>query len=257
MKELNRIINHLKKIYLKSKRETAVILSEKEKDISISTDKIFHEGIVSFLLDKYDYPVLSEEDNKPKDFKTFSEYYWILDPLDGSFNYFRGIPVCCMSLGLWQAKTPVLGIIFDFNRQEIFVGVAEENELTRQSGCWLNGEPIRVSEVGEMAAGVICTGFHSYRNFDKSHLEQFISFLQKWKKVRLLGSAALSLAWVAAGRTDAYMEEDIRIWDVAGGLAVVRAAGGDIFFKARPRSNTLTVGASNAKIRLKDITGKA
>ena len=161
------------------------------------------------------YPVMSEEaggklsENGPT---------WIVDPLDGTVNYERGIPLSCISICLWH-NGPVLGVVYDFNRGEIFSGIVGR-------GAKLNGKEIKVSQIENRADSIIFTGFPIATSFETDSLHSFIKLVQRYKKVRLLGSAALSLAYVACGRGDVYIEQKIRIWDVAAGLAILNAAGG-------------------------------
>jgi fructose-1,6-bisphosphatase/inositol monophosphatase family enzyme len=164
---------------------------------------------------------------------------WIVDPLDGSMNFLRGVPFCCVSIGLWQGMQPVLGVIYDFNRNEIFTGIVGE-------GAWLNDDPIHVSVFGK-EKGILCTGLPVSTDFSSGALAQFIDEAQVYKKVRLLGSAALSLAYIAAGRVDAYRERDIKIWDVAAGIAIVQAAGGFVTMTPSHVENAFDVYASNEK----------
>ena len=159
----------------------------------------------------------------------------------------------CISLALWKKKQPVLGIIYDFNHDETFIGVNEKSEIYEEVGAWLNGHLITVSKIQKKTQGVICTGFPSKRNYKKDSLDEFVKRIQEWKKVRLIGSAALSLAWVACGRADAYIEEDIRIWDIAAGLAIVKAAGGEVYFQAGEKPNFVTAIATNGHISLGEL----
>jgi myo-inositol-1(or 4)-monophosphatase len=122
----------------------------------------------------------------------------------------------------------VLGAVFDFHRDEMFSGVVGE-------GAWCNEEQIFVSDTRIASRAVLTTGFPSFRDFDDDSLLGFVRHVQRFKKVRLLGSAALSLAYVACGRADAYAEDDIMLWDVAAGLALVSAAGGAIELKPSAR----------------------
>lgn len=239
--------------FLRGKREEllglpAQVRQEKGKDISIAADKLLHSSITGFLGSVSDHPVLSEEADDQKDFRGFDGLYWIVDPLDGSLNYSRSIPVSCISVGLWKGSSPVAGVIYDFNRDEMFTGVVERCDASPRSGAWLNNKEIEPSAVTDKARGVISTGFPSYRDYGTESVSAFVKKVQDWKKVRMIGSAALSLAWVACGRVDGYMEEDIRIWDIAAGLAIVKAAGGEIYFAAAERQNFLTAAATNGKI---------
>jgi myo-inositol-1(or 4)-monophosphatase len=250
---LDDLTAHLKEIRTSLITDKRSILSEIQKDISLSTDQFLDKEITTFLQSNYPYPILSEESGRQSDFREFDDYFWIIDPLDGTLNYSRSIPISCISIALWQKQAPIIGIIYDFYHDEMFTGVVEKTEITGKAGAWLNDEPILTAHVQNKSQGVICTGFPSWRNYGTESLLNFVKKVQDWKKVRLIGSAALSLAWVACGRVDAYMEEDIRIWDVAAGLALVKAAGGNIYFKANERPNFVTAVATGKKISVKEL----
>ena len=119
--------------------------------------------------------------------------------------------------------------------------------------CILNNKQCISSSITNPEKGVLCTGFPSWRNFNDESLSLFLKKINKWKKIRTIGSAALSLVWVARGWADAYIEEDIRIWDVAAGLAIVKAAGGEIYLKENDRPNFVTAIATNGKISVKEL----
>jgi len=223
------------------------ILSEEKKDIKISTDKELHKIIYHFLMDNFGFRVLSEESNTDIVFGKYNSPLWIIDPLDGSLNFSRGLPIYCISIALWEKANPIIGIIYDIERNELFYTNDKCNKAFK------NGKEISVSDTEIKSKGIICTGFPSWRNYDNDSLVEFVKKVQSWKKVRLLGSAAISLAWVSCGRIDAYMEEDIRIWDVAAGIALVKAAGGKVKMSLRDRENFVTVFAWNGKILMGDI----
>lgn len=166
---------------------------------------------------------------------------WVVDPLDGTLNQSRAIPLACVSIALCEGGRPKLGVVYDFHRDELFSG-----EVGRGAAC--NGNAISVSSVSCRAEGVFCTGFPSFRNYEDSTLLPFVREVQAWKKVRLLGSAALSLAWLAAGRVDGYAEDDIQFWDVAAGLALVDAAGGRFECKTGSGGWRRQVRADNGKL---------
>lgn len=208
------------------------------KDIKIKADSAAEAAVLAYLARASAFPVLSEEAGEVPG-RGDSEYRWILDPVDGSLNYNRGLPLCCVSVALWRGDRPVLGVIHDFNRGEVFTGVVG-------GGAFLNGTPLRVSAVAETSGAVLCTGFPVYTDFSPEPLRLFLERVRGFKKVRLLGSAALSLAYVAAGRADAYMEDNIMLWDVAAGLALVEAAGGRCL--AEPMAKGLRVKADNGLI---------
>lgn len=212
-------------------------LSSIDKDIKIDADKNAHELILE-ALQKTGIPVLSEED----DVHTFeNDLQWIVDPLDGSLNFLRGIPNCAISIALVRDMKPHVGVIYDFNRDEMYTGIVGE-------GAWRNGEPIVVSNIEEKGGAVLMSGFPSFTNYSHDALETYITFIQSFKKLRLIGSAALSLAYVAGGRADAYYEKDIKIWDVAAGLALVEASGGSYTMSDISPEGTCTITATNNKI---------
>jgi len=188
-------------------------------DVKIEADIQSEKLILDFLKQRTSFSILSEEAGmgvgRP------SELTWIVDPVDGSLNYSRNLPMCCLSIGLWKNKAPLLGVIYDFNRNELFSGIAN-------GGAWLNGHPISVSTINEKKNSILLTGFPVKTDFSTQRIKNFVDDIQSYKKVRLLGSAALSIAYVAAGRVEAYSENDIMLWDVAGGIPIVLGAGGKI-----------------------------
>jgi myo-inositol-1(or 4)-monophosphatase len=172
---------------------------------------------------------------------------WIIDPLDGTFNFTRGFPACCVAIGLWAENQPVLGVIYDFVSDKMYSGIVGE-------GAFCNDEVMSVSTTGSYASASLATGFPSARDYSDASLADSICKVQQFKKIRMIGSAALSIAHVANGALDAYFEEDIWLWDVAAGLALVQAAGGDYSISEIKDSWQLDVFASNGL--LSDLRGK-
>lgn len=191
------------------------VLSSVGKDIKVSADIEAHAMIESALSDT-SIPVLSEEGTHQSAVYGLT---WIVDPLDGSLNYVRGIPSSAVSIALYENNTPLLGVVYDFRREELFAGIVGK-------GAWMNTMPIHVSTTKDKYEGVLMTGFPSYADYSNEALSVYVSRVQEYKKVRLIGSAALSLAYVACGRADVYYERSIKLWDVAAGLALVISAGG-------------------------------
>jgi len=212
-----------------------------ERDVKIKADRELESIIVKRLLRETQYPVLSEESGYLGGMKTSQGYYWIVDPLDGSLNFSRGIPINCISIALWEKMDPKLGVVYDFNRGELFSGLVGE-------GAWLNGKPIKVSEISEKSRAVLFTGFPVSTDFSRNSLLDFVQNVKLYKKIRLLGSAALSLAYVASGKGDAYIENDIKLWDVAAGIGLVKAAGGRVECIPSRGGNVFKVWAGNQNI---------
>lgn len=197
------------------------VVSAEGRDIKLYADLESEKIILHTLKENSEYPILTEESGELGSVDYDSELFWVIDPLDGSLNFIKGLPLCCVSIALWHKTEPVLGVVYDFVHDELFTGIVGE-------GAYLNECPISVSSTDSVNQAILATGFPAFRSFDDASLMDFLMKVQRFKKVRLLGSAALSLAYVACGRTDAYAEEDIMIWDVAGGIALVKAAGGCI-----------------------------
>ena len=167
--------------------------------------------------------------------------YWLIDPLDGTLNFTRHFPMAAVSIALWENDQPVLGVIHDIFHNTVFSGIVNE-------GAWINGIRMNVSETTDYSQAIVATGFPSGRSYETNSLLEFVHSVQKYKKVRMLGSAALMLAQVAAGRFDAYNEDDIFIWDVAAGLALIKAAGGDYTMEKGSGPYKYKVHATNGKL---------
>lgn len=212
------------------------------RDIKLAADILAEKAILSRLRNDSPYPILSEESGAPADLITTGRY-WVVDPLDGTFNFSRGVPLCCVSIALWQADEPVLGVVHDFLAGASYTGIVGE-------GAKFEGEPLRVSRIKDAAQAAIAVGFPTHRDYRAPSLARFVHSAAAFKKLRLLGSAALSLAYVAAGRLEAYYEEDIWLWDVAAGLALVRAAGGHYQMSSGASRLQRNVFASNGLVSL-------
>jgi myo-inositol-1(or 4)-monophosphatase len=209
-----------------------------ERDVKLQGDIRLDNFIVHELQKKSPYSILSEEEGFTKGKTDSEEYIWIVDPLDGSLNFSRSIPLFCISIVLWRGSQPLLGVIYDFNHDELFTGLVAE-------GAWLNGMAIKVGNVVSKNEAVLCTGFPVSTDFSETALLKYVKDIRSYRKVRLLGSAALSLAYVASGRADAYHENDIAIWDVAAGIAIVKAAGGVVSSRPSAINNRIIVRAAN------------
>ena len=222
-------------------QRSSVVKSDLGHDIKLQADtdsehKIFtilqNTGI-NILSEEYGY---FEQDSK-------SGLRWIIDPLDGSLNYVRHIPIFCISIALWNDDEPVFGVIYDYVHDYLFEGVVGENAT-------LNNKLIHVSDIQLKSKAILATGFPVYSSFDTTTLTHFVSDIQSYKKVRLFGSAAFSLAMVAQGSVDAYQENNIAWWDVAAGIAIVLAAGGKVHFKFTDRDKSLlNVIATNVNLK--------
>ena len=187
------------------------------KDIKTQADLAAEQCLLEHLRPT-GLSILSEEQGADDHFD-LDTGGWIIDPLDGTMNFTRGLPVTAVSVGFWQQGQPVLGVVVDIDRQRTFQGIVGQ-------GATCEGQPLRVSRVQDPADAVLATGFPRARAYDSTSLQASLQRIQSFKKVRMIGSATMSLAWTACGMMDLYHEEDIFLWDVAAGLALVLAAGG-------------------------------
>lgn len=149
-------------------------------------------------------------------------YNWIIDPLDGTTNFIHGIPTYAISIALYEAGQPVIGVVYEINRGEMF--------FTYHGGAaYLNNKEIRVSQREQLSACLLATGF-PYYEFEKQaqYMNLFAEMMRRCHGLRRIGSAAVDLAYVACGRFDAFFEYNLNSWDVAAGAYLVQQAGGNI-----------------------------
>lgn len=224
--------------YLASLDKAGVRIDSSEgKDIKISADKESESIIIDFLREKTDITILSEEKGVIKA-NGENDLQWVVDPLDGTINFIKGIPVNCVSIALCRGEEPLLGAIYDFNRNELFTGITG-------GGAWLNGKAITVSDTDTIDKAILFSGFPPNADFSPEAVKRMVEQIRAFLKLRWIGSAALSLAYVAAGRGDAYLETGIRLWDVAAGLAIVAGAGGNYKLNKTDREGVYNVYAAN------------
>ncbi|MCA1591473.1 MAG: inositol monophosphatase [Acidobacteria bacterium] len=219
---------------IQTAREAGRVLAEKfgrvlevsnKGDIDLVTESdLAAEKLIVERIRSY-YPrhrVLAEESGvTDADGGEASEYKWIIDPLDGTTNYAHGYPVFCVSIALEHKGRIVVGVIYDPTRDELFA--AERGE-----GATLNARRIRVSETDNLNRALLCTGFPYDVRERGEFARHFTNFIMHAQAVRRDGSAALDLAYVAAGRFDGFWEEGLRPWDVAAGVLLVEEAGGRV-----------------------------
>jgi myo-inositol-1(or 4)-monophosphatase len=147
---------------------------------------------------------------------------WYIDPLDGTINYVHGLPFFCTSLAYFEEGEMKLGVVFDPIRDECFTA-------ERGKGAFLNGDPIRASTTATLNESLLVTGFsYDIRENDENNLDKFGRLSMRARSIRRLGSAALDLCYVAAGRLDGYWELDLHPWDFAAGALIAREAGASV-----------------------------
>lgn len=185
-------------------------------EMDVAAEKLILEAIRERFPD---HAVLAEESGASE--ATTSGYKWVVDPLDGTTNYAHGLPIFCVSIGLEKDGEPVLGVIYAPVLGEMYAAEAGK-------GATLNGQPIRVSAVDDLQRSLLVTGFPYDVQVKQTNLHHFSKFIHQAQAVRRLGSAAIDLAWVAAGRFDGFWEPRLAPWDLCAGSVIVREAGGTV-----------------------------
>ncbi|MEI6560706.1 MAG: inositol monophosphatase family protein [Verrucomicrobiota bacterium] len=211
-------------------------------DIKLDLDVRSQELITGILLERYPEHAIYGEEGIAGNQE--SPYQWIVDPIDGTVNYFYGIPHFCISIALRKEGEIILGVILDPMRDELW-------EVTAGGPALLNGKPIHVSPRTKLADAVLSVGFAKAKSTIDAGLPLFEKMVYRARKCRLMGSAALDLAYVASGRLDAYIESSVSLWDIAAGQLLVEAAGGKCETKPHPEhADKIAVLASNGVIDL-------
>lgn len=149
-------------------------------------------------------------------------YYWVIDPLDGTTNFLHGLPIYAVSVGLIRYKQPVLGLIYEPNRDELFYA-------SKGNGAFLNGKSIRVSVAKSLSTSLLATGFPYYDfSYQDRYLDLLKELMQKSHGLRRMGAAAIDLAYTACGRFEGFFEANLKPWDVAAGKIIIEEAGGRV-----------------------------
>ena len=228
-------------ILLNDKVRLIEILSSTNKDIKLKADISAEEIIKEILKSESSFPILAEESGQSA--KNLSDTFWVVDPLDGTANYLRDIPICCVSIALISNFKPVLGVIYDFNNDDIYEGSIETKAL-------LNNNEISVSKVDTFHEGVLLTGLPNNTDYSDNALLKMVKDFQKWRKVRMIGSAAMASVFVASGKADLYSEKKTYLWDIAAGAAIVNAAGGDALILNQDENFQVDVYFSNSHLKI-------
>ena len=205
--------------FLKEQQDTNLkILTNKARDLKLQIDIDAEEIIKEHITANSSLPILAEESGKSG---SLDDFFWVVDPLDGTSNFLRNIPISCVSIALVQGFKPILGVIFDFNNSDLYF--AHKN-----SKAYVNKSEINVSSFNFKKDSTLVTGIPAKDNYSDNEFSNMISDFQSWKKVRMIGSAAMASVYVAAGKAEAYKENGIFLWDIAAGAAIVEAAGGKV-----------------------------
>ncbi len=194
-----------------------------ERELVTATDWEAQRKVLEIIRGRFpEHDVLAEEGVDPlSGYEGRSGYCWVVDPLDGTNNYARGYPFFSVSIALLRDEEPTLGVVYDPQREELFW--AEKGQ-----GARLNGKEIIVSAIGDMARALAGTEWPYEALFQRKNIEAMSAIAPRILALRNLGSAALSLCYLAAGRLDIYFHPSLRPWDVAAAGLIIKEAGGEI-----------------------------
>jgi myo-inositol-1(or 4)-monophosphatase len=211
-------------------------------DIKLDLDVRSQELITGLILARFpEHAIFGEEGIAGNQ---ESEYQWIVDPIDGTVNYFYSIPHFCISIALRRKDEIIAGVIYDPMRDDLWTADNESVSL-------LNGAPCRVSERTRLSDAILSVGFSKTKTTIDSGLPLLEKMVYKARKCRLMGSAALDMAYVSSGRLDAYIEQAVSLWDIAAGKLIVEKAGGRVEITEREdMKGKLSVIASSGHIDL-------
>lgn len=215
-------------------------------DIKLELDVQSQQLITDMILARFpDHAILGEEGGETGG---NGDVEWIVDPIDGTVNYFFGIPHFCVSIAARkrESKELLIGVIFDPTQNETWTVIRGEK-------THLNGKPIAVSNRAEMAEAVVTVGFSKSKEALDLGFERYKRIAYEVRKTRMLGSAALAMAYIACGRLDAYVEEQISLWDIAAGQLMVEMGGGKVTLKpSTTKPGTMFICASNGKLPIEE-----
>jgi myo-inositol-1(or 4)-monophosphatase len=237
------------KLLKKNFGSTLNINQATQHDLKLEVDELSQQLIARIVLaDHPDHCILGEESSagNPQ-----SDVRWVVDPLDGTVNYFYGIPHYAVSIAAQERRGPdqwetVMGVVLAPELDELFA-------TEKGKPAVVNGRPIHVSNRTELAEAIVTIGF--FKNLDSMNrsLADFNQMIYKVRKMRLTGSASLDTVYVASGRFDAYIEYSIRIWDIAAGQLILENAGGRVRSRPATEPHSFDVRMWNGKIPIDDL----
>lgn len=214
-------------------------------DIKLALDKQSQDLITAILLDARPDDALYGEEGIAGNQN--SARHWIVDPIDGTVNFFYGIPHFCVSIALRVGKEIVLGVIHD-------PMVGETWTVEKGGLVLLNGNPVKASTRQKLEESVLFVGCGKDEEALSVGLERFRKGSLRARKMRMMGSAALGMAYIACGRLDAYIESRISLWDIAAGMLMLEQAGGKVDLTEIPgNTDAWSIVATNGKIPIEEI----
>jgi myo-inositol-1(or 4)-monophosphatase len=239
-------------------RETKTVNLSTQHDIKLELDVRAQRLIERKLSAAFPRVALLGEEGVSGD--RHAEHRWVVDPIDGTVNFTYGIPHACVSIALQgrvpksQVQSPrsesacpdpyetILGVVYDPFTDELWTAL-------RGQRARLNGRVIHVSERRKLGEAVVSIGFAKSKETIETTLPYFGRLVRRVRKVRIMGAAALALAYVATGRFDAYLERGISLWDIAAGGLIVECAGGEFWRETIPGTHQFRMMASNGRLR--------
>ncbi len=191
-----------------------------ERNLVSEIDKTSEEKIISIIRQHYPgHAILAEESGANT---ATSDYRWVVDPLDGTTNFLHGVPIFSVTIAIEYKGEVVAGVVYDPNLDELFTA-------ERGSGSYCNGRRMKVSGATDLISSLLVTGFpYDIAKNPDNAVGHFVNFLMQGQGIRRLGSAALDLSYVAAGRFDGFWEVNLNPWDMAAGVLFIEEAGGKV-----------------------------
>jgi len=225
--------------------KTHVVDEALHHDLKLALDKESQDLIFAIILsDHPEHALLGEEGiggNKN------SEYQWIVDPIDGTVNFFYGIPHFCVSIALRKGEDIITGVIYDPMTDDCWT-------VEKGGPAYLNGQVISTSPRTLLEESILYVGSGKTEEALDIGLQRFKRAAVRARKMRMMGSAALGMAYIACGRLDAYIESRISLWDIAAGKLLIEATGGSVELTPNPNEeHVYSIIATNGKIPIEEI----
>ncbi|MEM9079425.1 MAG: inositol monophosphatase family protein [Verrucomicrobiota bacterium] len=225
--------------------EEKVVDAAEHHDLKLELDRRCQEAIFARI--HRDFPEHALYGEEGIGGNQESEYQWIVDPIDGTVNFFYGIPHFCVSVAMRKGEEILVGVIYDPMVDELWVAEKGGEAL-------LNGKPIRVSERATIEESLLFVGTGKDQAAMDTGMERFVRASNRARKMRMMGSAALGMVYVASGRLDGFVESRLSLWDVAAGALILECAGGEAQLTPNASEpNVLAVVATNGKIPIEEI----
>ena len=226
------------KVLLEGSRKPIEVDHKYQRDVKLAMDRKAETAIIGILSEAFpDHEILAEERGRVGG---SSDYLWVIDPLDGTYNYSRRFPIWCTSIGLCRGEEYLVGVIYEPIIGDLYAG-------EKGKGATLNGKPMRVSAVDRLQDAMIAhsAGVEEEDIRESMRVASLLSITAS--KVRGLGAAATHMAYVASGRLDGFVDCCAKRWDVAAGLVLLKEAGGMVTIRERD-GDELDLVASNGLI---------